>query len=107
MNLELSKESVSQNSTTAPGKARVLIIDDLKVNCIMLASYVKKLNHEAYTLESGLAALELLQTEKFDLVLLDYDMPEIRGDEVLQRLKADPGLRDMPVIMISALDELE
>jgi two-component system sensor histidine kinase/response regulator len=105
--LELNKESTFQNNGVALGKARVLIIDDLKVNCIMLASYVKKLNHEAHSVESGLAALELLKTEKFDLVLLDYEMPEIRGDEVLQRLKADPELRELPVIMISALDELE
>src|SRR4051812_21915630 len=105
--LELSKESTFQNSEMGLGKARILIVDDLKVNCIMLASYVKKLNHEAFSVESGLAALELLKTQKFDMILLDYDMPGIRGDEVLQRLKADPELRELPVIMISAMDEME
>jgi two-component system cell cycle response regulator len=49
----------------------------------------------------------MVQTQKFDLLLLDIMMPEMNGYQVLQRLKSDPQLRDIPVIMISALDEIE
>ena len=48
-----------------------------------------------------------MQSKRFDLVLLDIMMPEMNGYEVLERLKADPELRHMPVIMISAVDEIE
>ncbi len=56
---------------------------------------------------SGRAALDLLRREKFEVVLLDLMMPEMSGFEVLCRMKADPELRDLPVIVLSALDELD
>jgi class 3 adenylate cyclase len=55
----------------------------------------------------GREALAVLAATAFDLVLLDVMMPELDGYQVLQRLKADPALRDIPVLMISALDEME
>jgi CheY-like chemotaxis protein len=57
--------------------------------------------------ENGLRALERLQSEKFDLVLLDVLMPEMDGYQLLEHTKRDPALRDIPVIMISSLDEIE
>ena len=51
--------------------------------------------------------MDKLKVEPFDLVLLDVEMPEMDGYQVLEQLKADPRLRDIPVIMISAVEELE
>lgn len=58
------------------------------------------------TAANGRLALELLQSERFDLVLLDVIMPEIDGFQVMERMHAEPALREIPVIMISALDDL-
>ncbi len=65
------------------------------------------MSHRSSLAENGRQALEKLQAEPFDLVLLDVQMPEMDGYQVLEQLKADPRLRDIPVIMISAVDELE
>ena len=56
---------------------------------------------------NGREALELLRARPFDLMLLDVMMPEMNGYEVLEALKADPRFRNLPVIMISALDQIE
>ena len=57
--------------------------------------------------EHGRQALELLDARAFDLVLLDIMMPEMNGFEVLETMKASSKLRDIPVVMISALDEID
>ncbi len=77
------------------------------MNRIMLSRYITKLGYRSSLAENGRQALEKLQAEPFDLVLLDVQMPEMDGYQVLEQLKADPRLRDIPVIMISAVDELE
>ena len=56
---------------------------------------------------NGRDALQMLAAQRFDLVLLDIMMPDMNGYEVLERIKATPALRDIPIIMISALDELD
>jgi adenylate cyclase len=63
--------------------------------------------HSARTAENGREALERMRDEASDLVLLDIVMPELDGIAVLDRLKSDPALQHVPVIMISALDELD
>ena len=77
------------------------------MNRIMLSRYITKLGYRSSLAENGRQALEKLRAEPFDLVLLDVQMPEMDGYQVLEQLKADPRLRDIPVIMISAVDELE
>lgn len=86
---------------------RLLVVDDNESNRDMLS---RRLTHEGYdvlTAASGRQALELVKNEPVDLVLLDVMMPEMNGYEVLQHLKAHGTWRDIPVIMISALDEIE
>src|SRR5215470_10266373 len=85
----------------------LLVVDDHRMNRIMLARYLGNLGYQARLCENGRQALELLQSESFDLVLLDVEMPDMDGYQVLEQLKADPRLRDIPVIMISAVEELE
>src|SRR5437763_17207902 len=77
------------------------------MNRIMLSRYLTKLGYQATLVENGRQALEKLQGQPFDLVLLDVQMPGMDGYQVLEHLKADPGVRDIPVIMISAVEEIE
>jgi adenylate cyclase len=88
--------------------AALLVVDDNEDNRYTLT---RRLDREGYTnvatAANGREALELLQAQPIDLVLLDIMMPDMNGYEVLEQLKADPQLRHIPVIMISAIDEIE
>jgi two-component system, cell cycle response regulator len=97
----------TMNSSLSIPMSSLLVVDDNSMNRIMLSRYIAKLGHRASLVENGRQALDKLQAEPFDLVLLDVQMPEMDGYEVLEHLKADPRLRDIPVIMISAVDEVE
>jgi adenylate cyclase len=88
-----------------PGK--ILIADDNRVNRLLLSRGLEQQGHTVGFAENGHEALDLLRRERFDLLLLDVLMPELDGYEVLAELKDDPHLRDLPVVMTSALDELE
>jgi len=85
----------------------VLVVDDSSINRYMLSQHVTQLGHRVAAVENGRLALERLQVEAFDLVLLDVMMPEMDGYTVLEQMKADPHLREIPVIIISGLDEIE
>ena len=86
--------------------ARLLLVDDNKVNRLLLARSVELLGHRVRSAENGRVALDLLRAEPFDLVLLDIEMPEMDGFEVLQQMLAEPKLRELPVIVTSALEGL-
>jgi len=85
----------------------VLIVDDNEHNRDLLSRRLRRQGHLVTMAENGRQALELLQAQRFDLVLLDIMMPEMNGYEVLEFLKRDAGLRHIPVIMISAVDDLD
>src|SRR5262245_16001232 len=91
----------------APERGRVLVADDKAVNREMLCRYVAQLGHHARPAENGRTALALLRAEPFDLVLLDVLMPEMDGYTALDQIKADERLREIPVIMVSGLDEID
>jgi sigma-B regulation protein RsbU (phosphoserine phosphatase) len=88
--------------------AALLVVDDNEDNRYTLT---RRLKREGYTnlatADNGRQALEALNSRRFDLVLLDVMMPDMNGYQVLEHLKADRQLRDVPVIMISALDEMD
>lgn len=86
---------------------RVLAVDDNRENLDVLARRLTRMGLEVECAESGLAALSTIRSAPFDLVLLDVKMPGIDGYAVLKELKSNPETRDIPVIMISALDELD
>jgi DNA-binding response OmpR family regulator len=85
----------------------LLIVDDNEMNRDTLSRHLERQGHTVGVAENGRQALEMVKTQSFDLVLLDVMMPEMDGYQVLQRLKSDEARRDIPVIMISALDEIE
>jgi adenylate cyclase len=94
----------------AGGAARrgvILVVDDNDENRDMLARRLRRQGYEVPTAAGGRAALEALGRMPVDLVLLDVMMPDLDGYAVLQQLKADPARRDIPVLMISALDEMD
>ena len=84
----------------------LLVVDDDPLNRDMLTSRLQRQGHQVSTASDGLEALEQVRQQRFDLVLLDMMMPNLDGYGTLSRLKADEELRHLPVIMISALDDL-
>jgi serine phosphatase RsbU (regulator of sigma subunit) len=87
--------------------SRILVVDDNEANRDMLSRRLARHGHGVAMAAGGAEALERLGAEPFDLVLLDIMMPEMNGYEVLERLKADPELQHIPVIMITAINEME
>ncbi|HLO34347.1 MAG TPA: response regulator, partial [Anaerolineales bacterium] len=89
------------------GQGHILVVDDDCTNRLKLLLGLKQQGHIVKEAENGQQALGKLRAESFDLVLLDIMMPELDGYQVLEEMKNDPVLRDVPVIVISAQDELE
>jgi two-component system, cell cycle response regulator len=94
----------------AARRGHILVVDDNRVNRLLLARALEAQDYAVAMAEDGRAALELLRAQRappFDVVLMDLLMPEMDGYEALAQIKADPALRHIPVIMISAVEELE
>jgi len=85
----------------------ILVVDDNASNRELLSRRLTREGHEVLTAADGKEGLEKLRARPFDLVLLDVLMPEKSGAAVLQELKSDPDLSHIPVLMISALDEMD
>ncbi len=85
---------------------RILVVDDNRMNRIKLSRGLEIQGHRVALAENGMQALKLLKEQVFDLILLDILMPEMDGYQVLEELKIDPELREIPVIVISAIDEM-
>ncbi len=86
--------------------ARVLVVDDVEENRELLRRRLEREGYAVECAENGGRALEFIAERGYDLVLLDVMMPEVDGYQVLGQLKDDPATRNIPVIMISALDEM-
>jgi len=86
--------------------ANVLVVDDTEMNRDMLCALLEADGHKTAVAENGKLGINALETESYDLVLLDVMMPEMNGYEVLETMKANPRLCDIPVIVLSALDEI-
>jgi CheY-like chemotaxis protein len=86
---------------------RLLVVDDIEANREVLCRHLLRYGCRLETAENGREALEKLRTETFDLVLLDIMMPEMDGYETLAAMKAERDLAHIPVIMLTALDQLD
>ena len=89
------------------GGARLLVVDDNKVNRLLLSRNLELLGHRVAAVENGRVALETLRREPFDLALLDIEMPEMDGFQVLEQIRGDLALRDVPVIVTSSLEGID
>jgi adenylate cyclase len=101
---ELAQESAA---VTGGETGSILVVDDNEINRDLLSRYLARLGHTVQAAADGRRALEMIDSGAFDLVLLDIMMPELNGYQVLQHLNDSPNWRDLPVIMISALDEMD
>jgi len=86
---------------------KILVVDDHPTTRLKLSLGLQKQGHTVAEAENGVQALEILRSDSFDLLLLDIVMPEMDGYQVLEEMKRDVKMRDTPVIVISASDELE
>src|SRR5215469_13140863 len=86
-------EATTTHQPPSTPTSSLLVVDDNSMNRIMLSRYISKLGYQAALAENGRQALDKLQTEPFDLVLLDVEMPEMDGYQVLEQLKVSPRLR--------------
>jgi adenylate cyclase len=86
---------------------RLLVADDNKVNRLLLGRNLELMGHRVASAENGRVALDMLRREPFDLLLLDMEMPELDGFQVLEQLASDLALRDLPVIVTSSLEGLD
>ena len=89
------------------GGARLLVVDDNKVNRLLLSRNIELMGHKVTLAENGRVALQLLKRDPFDLMLLDIEMPEMDGFQVLSEMAKDLELRDFPVIVTSSLEGVE
>jgi len=85
---------------------KVLVVDDIVANTTLVKSVLAPLGYQILTANDGVKALEVVKNDKPDLVLLDVMMPNMNGHEVVQRLKANPDTKDIPVIFITALNDV-
>lgn len=86
---------------------KILIIDDNPMNAELLKEILEQIGQSSVIAYNGKQALEIIQKEKFDMILLDIMMPEMSGFEIIEHLKANPRTSDVPVTFISALNETE
>ena len=87
--------------------ARLLAVDDDDMNREMLVRRLQKIGYDVGEAANGREALTRLKEKNYDLVLLDILMPDLDGFQTLEFMKADPRLRHIPVIMLTALDDVE
>jgi len=86
---------------------KILVVDDHPTTRLKLSMGLQQQGHTVVEAENGVQALKKLRTDAFDLVLLDIVMPEMDGYQVLEEMKKDTRMLDVPVIVISTSDELE
>jgi adenylate cyclase len=94
----------------SPSRSQVgdlLVVDDNRVNRLLLGRALEQQGHAVKFAENGRQALEALRQRPVDLVLLDIEMPEMDGYQVLEALRADPHLREIPVVMMSSVEEVD
>ena len=87
-------------------QANILIVDDTPDNLDLLAAILKKRGYQTHCAKNGLEALKIARSGRVELILLDIQMPEMDGYEVCEKLKTDSATSDIPVIFLSALDDV-
>jgi phosphoserine phosphatase RsbU/P len=102
---EEREDGVKTDDTAVHLTGNVLVVDDDAINRELLIRHLERQGHTVFQAANGALALEILQKTPVDIVLMDVMMPEMNGYQFLERIKASPSLRDIHVIVISALEE--
>jgi CheY-like chemotaxis protein/signal transduction histidine kinase len=103
----LSKIRPSRGEGAGEAEGRLLVVDDNAMNRDLLSRQLARQGYIVLTAPDGAEALRILESQTVDLILLDVIMPKMDGVETLRRLKAKEGLREIPVLMLSSLDEVD
>jgi sigma-B regulation protein RsbU (phosphoserine phosphatase) len=111
-NASIDRSSAAPHQAAAPrprvtAANPILVVDDDELNRDMLTQRLERQGYSVLRAADGVRALEILERQPIDLVLLDVLMPHMDGYQVLERMKANPALQDVPVLMISGLSEIE
>ncbi|MBE9561541.1 MAG: response regulator [Proteobacteria bacterium] len=107
LKIDIPSTKIEDNIGESSQVASLLVVDDGDNNRDLLSRRLKKEGFDVEEAENGLQALDKICNKKFDLVLLDIIMPEMNGYQVLESIKTNKDLAQIPVIMISALDEID
>ena len=102
-----SDRSAMKHIDLNPADYKILVVDDIATNVMLLKAVLGRAKYRIVTATGGHEALEQVEREKPDLVLLDIMMPDMDGYEVMRRLRADPRWEDLPVIFLTALNNTE
>src|SRR5688572_15513202 len=92
-------------TSQGPDRGRILVVEDGAMNRLALTRALELRGHEVHAVVDGVEAMDVLGERPFDVVLLDIGMPRKDGFETLAEIKADPQLRELPVIMISGVSD--
>lgn len=103
----MNQETSTATGANAAAPGRILLVEDNAANRDLLGRRLQRQGHSLGMAKNGIEALQMLRQAPYDLVLLDIMMPHMDGYEVLAQMQADPALRTVPVIMISATTELD
>ena len=85
--------------------AKILIVDDDSETTALFENLIKSIGHESVAVNSSLTAIEAIKSELPDLILLDIMMPYVNGIELCKMIKATQSIKDIPVVMVSALSD--
>lgn len=96
-------EQISADDLTG---ATVLVVDDHEQNLELMQAYIESIGCNVRTARDGVEALASVESDQPDLILLDIMMPRMSGFQVCSKLKTDPATRDIPIVMVTALNEV-
>jgi two-component system alkaline phosphatase synthesis response regulator PhoP len=101
-----TQPTIDESALSDLSNARILLVDDNQQNLELMQAYLESLPCKLSTARDGVEAVDAIQREKPDLVLLDVMMPKMSGFEVCRKMKSEPATRDIVVIMVTALHEV-
>ena len=98
-------EAATGNSQVSSNAPKILVVDDCPVNRKVLASLISRGGYRVETADSGFSALKMLEGSDFELLMLDLEMDDMDGLEVIELLRNDDELNDWLILMVSTLSE--
>lgn len=103
---DTTEPAIDPDQVVDIGEATILLVDDNVQNLELMQAYLDELSCKVVTATDGMEAMQAVDREKPDLVLLDVMMPRMSGFEVCQKIKANPNTRDLVIVMVTALNEV-
>ena len=96
---------LGSDATTAPSAVKILWIDDDRLLLTFGKDALERVGYQTLTATDGASGIRMAQQERPEMIILDVLMPNMDGYEICRRLRADPGLKDTPILLLTALEE--